>query len=95
MGWLTLQTKEMPHWKKRLLVPLTAVAIGGTGFSGWWTLHERHAQEARQTETRETLGVFIDEGQRLENAIVSSPSAPLENKRKFLIFGATLAVLGA
>jgi hypothetical protein len=81
MGGLTLQTKGMPVWKKQLLALLTVIAIGGTGFGGWWTLHERHIQEARQTEIRETLGKFIDEGQGLANAILTSPAVPLEKDK--------------
>ena len=78
MGGMTLQTKGFSVLKKWLLVGLTLIAIGGTGFSGWWTLHESHVREARQNEIRETLGKFINEGQGLANAILRSPAAPLE-----------------
>jgi hypothetical protein len=81
MGGLTLQTKEMPIWKRRLLALLTVIAIGGTGISGWWTLHERQVQEAQQTQTGETLGKFIDEGQDLANAILASPTAPVQTAK--------------
>jgi hypothetical protein len=62
MAALTLQTKEMPRWKKCFVAILTLIAVGGTGFSGWWTLHQKQVQEVRQTEIRDTLGNLMAEG---------------------------------
>src|SRR5262249_7009901 len=66
------------RWKRRLVYLLTIIAIGGTGFSGWWTLHEKRTHEARQTEILESLGKFIDEGQRLQTGLVASPATPVQ-----------------
>jgi hypothetical protein len=60
------------------------IAAVGAGIAAWpfvMAPHEKRVQEARQTEIRETLGKFIDEGQVLENAIVASPTAPVEKDK--------------
>ena len=78
MGAVTLKSKDLSRWKRRLVYLLTIIAIGGTGFSGWWTIHEKRTHDARQTEILESLGKFIDEGQRLQTGLVASPATPVQ-----------------
>jgi len=81
MGIVTMATQEMRRWQKVMIVTLTMIAIGATGFGQWWSLHVRKAEAARRTAITETLGSLIDEGQKLQNEIVSSPTEPLKKDK--------------
>jgi hypothetical protein len=77
MGIITMATQKMPRWQKLGILGLTVVAIGATGFSQWWTLHEKRAQEAQRTATLEMFGSLIGDGEKLMNAITSNPDKPV------------------
>jgi hypothetical protein len=77
MGIVTMATQEMRRWQKITIVALTIIAVGATGFSQWWVLHEKGLQEAQRRETLEMLGSLIGQGQSLMNGIVAAPGKPL------------------
>jgi hypothetical protein len=77
MGLVTLMSREMPRWKRVVVLVLTVIAIGATGFSQWWALYEKKIQEAKRTEILETLGGFIAEGQSFMNQIEFAPKEPV------------------
>jgi hypothetical protein len=72
MGIVTLARQKMPHWQKWLIVCLTVVAIGATGFTQWWALHQKTVEQAERTAILETLGNLIDEGNALIPKILNS-----------------------
>jgi hypothetical protein len=79
MGVMTLVSRGMPRWKKLAVLGLTIIAIGATGFTQWWTPHEKHVEEARRTAILEQLGNFIAEGQQLVNLM--SPTTPIPKEQ--------------
>jgi len=81
MGVVTLATKAMPTWKNVVIVALTVIAIGATGFSQWWTLHEKGIQEAQKREILGKLGDFIAEGQNLMEYISANSDKPIPKDR--------------
>jgi hypothetical protein len=76
MGLITLTAKDMARWKKACLVVLTLIAIGGTGVSQWWTLHERAQEQTEREGIRNHLGELEGEGERLIKQCLDN-SAPL------------------
>ena len=72
MGIVTMATQEMRRWQKMTIVALTIIAIGATGFSRDWILHEKSVQEAQRTATLETFGSLIADGETLMNEIASN-----------------------
>jgi len=76
-----IDLSRMRRWQKLMIVALTIIAIGATGFAQWWTLHERKVEEVRRVEVREQLGKFIEEGQSLQFAIASKINEPVPEER--------------
>ena len=76
MGVVTLVSKNMPRWQKGIIIVLTVVAIGGTGVSQWWTLHQRAQEQTERKITHDKLAKFIEEGEKLMN-LVTSENVPL------------------
>lgn len=76
MGVTTLTYTHMPRWKKVLVAVLTVVAVGATGISQWWTLHEKNIEQARLAEILEQLGRFIGEGENLAALVQRAEPLP-------------------
>jgi hypothetical protein len=81
MGIVTLASQKMRRWKKLVVIGLTAIAIGATGFTQWWTLHEKSVQETHRTEILEQLGTFIASGQALMAEISNKSDDPVPRER--------------
>jgi hypothetical protein len=55
MGIVNMATQRMRRWQKLMIVALTIIAIGATGFAQWWTLHDRKVEEVRRERHVEGL----------------------------------------
>ena len=81
MALLTMGLTGMPAYKRALIIVLTIIAVGATGVAQWWNLHMKEVEAARRTEILETIGKFIDEGQKLDDALKSSSAKSFQAKK--------------
>jgi len=77
LGVVTFSARHVPVWKKFVITALTLVAIGATGFSQWWTLHQRKIEQDRRSQIEERLGEFIGEGEKWMAIVSSQPGSPV------------------
>ncbi len=81
MGVVTMATAPLTRWQKLLIVTFSVIAIGATGLSQWWIIHEKKAEAERRSEILEHLGSFIADGQTLMSVIYSAPTEAVPTKR--------------
>src|ERR1700733_16039185 len=90
MGLITLATQKMRRWQKITIFILTIVAIGASGFSAWWSLHEKAAEASRRTAILERFGALIGDGQSIMNEInidpnkLPQPPVPIDRATKWI-----------